>query len=108
MPGVIVVVRAAFGLTVSEAKIEIMCLHVKGMSESTATFSAKAAGQVYNQTSEFVYLGGSVNHNTYLSIEVDRPIHNAWCSFRRFNLELYCTTDRALPSSSKSGCEEPR
>ena len=37
MMGVIVVVCAAFGLTVSEAKTEMMCLHAKGMPESTAT-----------------------------------------------------------------------
>ena len=43
---VIVVVCAAFGLTVSEAKTETMCLRAKGMPESTATFSVEAAGQV--------------------------------------------------------------
>ena len=37
--GVIVVVCAAFGLTVSETKTEIICLRAKGMPESTATFS---------------------------------------------------------------------
>ena len=57
MMGVIVVVYAAFGFTVSEAKTEIMCLRTKGVSKSTATFSVEAAGQVYNQTNEFVYLG---------------------------------------------------
>ena len=77
MMGVIVVVCAAFGLTVSEVKTEIMCLRAKGMPESTATFSVEAAGQVYNQTDEFVYLGGKVNQNAGLSIEVDRPIPNA-------------------------------
>ena len=75
--GRIVVVCAAFGLTVSEAKTEIMYLRAKGMPESTSTFSVKAAGQVYNQTNEFVYLGGNVNHNTSLSIEVDRRMRNA-------------------------------
>ena len=50
MMGVIVIVCAAFGLTVSEAKTETMCLRAKGMPESTATFSVEAAGQVYNQT----------------------------------------------------------
>ena len=85
----IVVVCAAFGLTVSEAKTEAMCLRAKGMPESTATFSVEAAGQVYNQTNEFVCLGGNVNHNADLSIEVDRRIHNAWCSFWKYNLELY-------------------
>ena len=87
--GVIVVVCAAFGLTVSEAKTEIMCLRAKGMPESTATFSVEAAGQVCNQTNEFVSLGGNVNHNADLSIEVDRRIRNAWCSFRKYTLELY-------------------
>ena len=42
------------------------------MPESTATFSVEAAGQVYNQTKEFVYLGGNLNHNADLSIEVDQ------------------------------------
>ena len=86
--GVIVVVCAAFGLTVSETKAEIICLPAKGMPESTATFSVEAAGQVYNQTNEFVNLGGNVNHNADLSIEVDRRIRNAWCSFRKYTLEL--------------------
>ena len=87
--GVIVVVSAAFGLTVSEAKTEVMCLCSTGIPESTATFRVEAAGQVYNQTNEFVYLGGNVNHNIDLSIEVDRRIRNAWCSFRKYTLELY-------------------
>ena len=47
------------------------------MLESTATFSVEAAGQVYNQTNELVYLGGNVHHNADLSIEVDRRIRNA-------------------------------
>ena len=59
------------------------------MSESTATFSVEAAGQVYNQTKEFVYLGGNVNYNADLSIEVDRRIRNAWRSFWKYTLELY-------------------
>ena len=79
----------AFRPAVGEAETEIMCLRTKGMPESTATFSVEAAGQVYNQTNEFVYLGGNVNHNTDLSIEVDRRIRNARCSFRKYTLELY-------------------
>ena len=89
MMGVIVVVCAVFDLAVSEAKTEIMCLRVKGMPASTAAFSGEAAGQVYNQTNEFVYLGGNVNHNADLSIEVDLRIRNVWCSFRKYILELY-------------------
>ena len=77
MMGVIGVVCAAFGLSVLEAKTDIMCLRTKGMPDSTAIFSVEAAGQVYSQTNELVYLGGNVNHNTDLSIEVDRRIRNA-------------------------------
>ena len=57
MMGVIVVVCVTVGLAVSEATTEIMYLRAKGMPESTATFSVEAAGQVYNQTKEFVHLG---------------------------------------------------
>ena len=87
--GVIVVVCVVFGLTVSEAKTEIMCLRAKGMPDSTATFSVEATGQVYNQTNEFVYLEGNVTYIADLSIEVDRRIRDAWCSFRKYTLELY-------------------
>ena len=96
------VVCVAFGLTISDARTEIMCLRTKGMSESTAIFSVEAAGQVYYQTIEFVYLGENVKHNADLSIEVKRRIRNAWRSFRKYTLELY---DRQnVPLSSKSGC----
>ena len=57
------VVCAAFGLTVSETKTEIMCLRAKRMPESIAIFSVEATGQVYNRTNEFVYLAGNDNHN---------------------------------------------
>ena len=89
MMGVSVVVCAAFGLTVSEAKTEIVCLRAKGMPESTGTFRVVAAGQVFNQTNAFVYLRENVNHNADLSIEVDRRIRNAWCSFLKYTLEVY-------------------
>ena len=89
MIGVVVVVCVACGLTVSEANNDIMYLGTKRMTESTATFSVEAAGQAYNQTNDFVYLEGNVNHNADLSIEVDRRIRSAWCSFRKYTLELY-------------------
>ena len=89
MMGANVVVRAAFGLTISEAKTDIMCLRTKGMPESNATFRVETAGLVYNQTNEFVFLGGNLNHNADLYIEVNRRIRNARCSFRKYTLELY-------------------
>ena len=89
MFGVIVVVCAAFGHTVLEAKTEIICLRTKEMSESTAIFGVDAAGQVHSETSEFVHLGGNINHNADLSIEVDRRIRNAcWYSTPKYTLEL--------------------
>ena len=81
--GVIEVVRAVFDLTVSEAKTEIMCLRMKWMPESIATFSVEAAGQMYIQTNEFVYLEGNVNHIIDRSIQVHRRIRNAWCNLRK-------------------------
>ena len=75
MMGVIVVVCAAFGLIALEAKNDIMSLRTKGVPESTATISVAAAGQVYNQTNEFVHFGGNVNHNADLSIEVNRRMN---------------------------------
>ena len=75
------VVCAAFGLTVLVAKTEIMCQRAKGMPESTDTFSVEATGQVYDQMTEFD-TSGETSTNADVSIEVDRRIRNAWCSFR--------------------------
>ena len=49
----------------------------------------RGSGTGVQQTDEFVYLGRNVNHNADLSIEVDRRIRNAWCSFRKYTLKLY-------------------
>ena len=81
--GTIVVMCAAFGLIESQAKTEIMRLRTRGMPASTTIFSVEAAGQVYNQTDEFAYLGGNVSHIADLSIEVDWRMRNAWCSIRK-------------------------
>ena len=59
------------------------------MLGAATTFSVEAAGQVYKQAHDFVYLGGSNNHDADLSIEVDRRIRNLWCSFRKYSLESY-------------------
>ena len=48
MMGVIVVVGVAFGLTVSEAKTEIICFRANGILESLATFNIETADQVNN------------------------------------------------------------
>ena len=91
--GVIVVVCVAFGLTLSAAKTEIVCCSTKRMLEETTIFSVDATGQMYHQTNEFVNMGEPQpqqhRRSPSLSIEVDRPIRNAWCSFQKYTLELY-------------------
>ena len=82
------VVCAVFGLTVSEAKTEIVCLRAKGRPDSTTIPSVEAAGQVYNnQTNDISRM--KVIHDANMSIEIDRRIRNAWCSFRKYTFELY-------------------
>ena len=51
----IVTACSSFGLTVSEAKTEIMCLETKGGGE--VTFTINAAGQVYKQSSLCTWAG---------------------------------------------------
>ena len=102
MMGVIVVVCAAFGLTVSEVKTEMMCLRAKEMPESTTTFSLEAAGQVYNQTNELVYLGET--STTMPTCPSKSTGAYATHGVASGSTPSNCTTDRALPSSSKSGC----
>ena len=51
--GMVMVVCAGFGLLVSEAKTEIICLRTNGIPEPATIFSVETAGQVYNQTKEF-------------------------------------------------------
>ena len=87
MMGVMVVVCATFGLTVSGANAMRSCVYTRTnvMPEDTAVFSVGGA-----QLNERVrILRGNVNHNANLPIEVDRRIRNAWCSFQKYTLELY-------------------
>ena len=68
MMTVIVTACSSLGLTVSEAKAEIMCLQSKGGGKVSVTI--KSAGQVYKQTIEFVYLGVAITADRDLSIEI--------------------------------------
>ena len=88
MMTVIVTACAAFGLTVSEAKTEIMCLQTKGGGH--VPFTVTAAGQVYKQTVEVVYFGGAISADWDLkSVEVTRRIQGAWACFGRYKVEIY-------------------
>ena len=70
MMGVIVVVCAAFGLTVSEANTEIMGLRTKGTPESTATFSVQRARCTTKRTS--LYTSGETSTITVQAYRVRR------------------------------------
>ena len=88
MMTMIVTACAAFGLTVPEATTEIMCLRTKGGGH--VPFTVTAAGQVYKQTVEFVYLGGAISADWDLrSVEVTRRIQRAWACFGRENTEIH-------------------
>ena len=90
MIGVIVVVCAAFSLTVSEVKTRIMCLRAKQMPESTAIFSVEAAGQVYNHMNEFVYLGGGAPTTMpACPLRSTGAYATHGCSFWKYTLDLY-------------------
>ena len=87
MMAVIVTACSAFGLAVSEAKTEIMCLQAKGGGK--VLFTINAAGQVYKQTIEFVYLGGAITADRDLSIEIARHLQRAWACFQRYKKKIY-------------------
>ena len=88
MMGVIVVACQEFGLTVSEKKTEAMHLWSHPHTASNA-LRIEAAGQRYEQTTEFVYLGGAISESADLDIEIRRRIGPAWASVRKYSSQLY-------------------
>ena len=53
------------------------------------TLRIEAAGQLYKQTTEFVYLGSAINVSADLDIEIKRRIGAAWASVRKYSSQLY-------------------
>ena len=48
------------------------------------------AGQVYEQTTEFVYSGGAISADwTSRSVEITRRLQRAWAFFGRYTTNLY-------------------
>ena len=84
---VIVTACSSFGLTVSQAKTEIICREIKGGGR--VPFTINAAGQVHKQTIEFVYLGGAITADKDLSIKITRRLQRAWACFQRYKMEIY-------------------
>ena len=52
------------------------------------SFTIKAAGHMYKQTIEFVYLGGAITDDRELSSEITRRLQRAWGRFQRYNMEI--------------------
>ena len=67
------------------------------MLEATTILYVEEPGQVYNQTNEFVYLGGNVNHNADRSIVVDRRIRTTvWYNVWKYKLDVSDSTSAPL------------
>ena len=86
MMAAIVTACSAFGLTVSEAKTEIMCLQTQGGEK--VSFTIYSAGQVYKETIEFVYLGGAITADRDLS-KITWCLQRVWACFQRYKMDIY-------------------
>ena len=71
-----VIACSAFGLTVSEAKTETMCLQTKHGGKVPLTVAA--AGEVYKQVAEIVHLGGAISAGSDRTVETTRRVQRAW------------------------------
>ena len=79
----------------------IMCPLTKG--EEHVPFTVTAAGEVYKQTVEFVYLGGAISAGRDLrNVEVALRIQTAWAGFGRYRMESM--TVRACVYVRRYGC----
>ena len=87
MMTVIVTACSSFGLTISDAKTEIMCRQTKGGGK--VSFTPNAAGKVYKQTIERLYLGGAITADIGLSIEITRRVQRAWVCFQPYKMKIY-------------------
>ena len=72
---VIVTACLAFGRMVFEDKTETMCLQANNGRKVSVVINA--AGQVYKQTLNFMYMGGAIIANRYLSIDITRRLQRA-------------------------------
>lgn len=76
MMAVLVTGCEAFGLTISEAKTEIMCQ--KTTDGGSVSFNVTTADQ-----------GGAIGSNPDLSVEVTPRLQRACAYFRRYNMDVY-------------------
>ena len=87
MMAVFVEVFGTFGLTISESKMETMCMPIPRAPATKIVFNATR--QQYRQTTSFTYLGGTVTETPNLSDEIDLRIRAGWMGFKRYKRELY-------------------
>ena len=76
-----------------------MCLRTRGISDTTATFGVEAAGQVYKQTHDFLYLGGNVITTPTCPSRSTGALATPGAVSGR--ILSNCTTDRAPPVELK-------
>ena len=88
MMSVMVVACQEFGLKVSEKKTEAIHLWSRPNTASNA-LRFEAVEQRYQQTIEFVYLGGAISESADLDTEVKRRIGAAWANVRKYSSQLY-------------------
>ena len=87
MMAVFVEVFSIFGLTISESKMETICMPIPHTPATQLVFNA--TGKQYRQITFFTYLGGAVTETPNLSDKIDRRIRVGWMSFKRYTQEPY-------------------
>ena len=96
MMTVIVEVFGAFGLTVSEKKMETLLMRAPEKAQQPGetptppllALEIAAAGQKYHQVHQFVYLGGLITEDADITRDIDRRIKIAWGCLK-FSTELF-------------------
>ena len=96
---VIVIVCHEFELTVSEKQADAMHLWSDPSTASNALLLV-AAGQQYEQTTEFVYFGGAISESAELDTEIKRRIGAAWAGVRTYSYCVPPTTSYFCASSA--------
>ena len=61
----------------------------------------EAAGQRYNQTDSFVYLGGTVSETSDVSAEISRRTRACWMRVKKYAVQLYDRPTVPLISSPR-------
>ena len=107
MMGVIVVVCVSFGLTVSEAKTEIICLTHEGDAGGTHHIQRRGS-QPDVPPNERVRIPGGTSTTTTPICPSRSTGTYARHGAASGSTPLNYTTDRAPPSSSIFECQEPR